>query len=94
ARTLHAREELIRAAFRDEFEAFCDAVYGDKRQILFLNAAASLAQGGKTAEARVALNRAMRIAPHDPEVAAAVHNLDRLPGQAPESRGAHQKIGA
>ncbi|MCC8193256.1 MAG: hypothetical protein LIP28_01235, partial [Deltaproteobacteria bacterium] len=48
ARTLHDREDLIRAAFREEFEAFCEAVYDDKPQILYLNASASLAQGGKT----------------------------------------------
>ena len=70
ARTLNDREDIIREAFTGEFETFCTAVYGDKPQMLFLNAALSLARGGKMDAARVSLDKAKACAPNDPEIAA------------------------
>ena len=75
ARLLHDREDLIREAFGGEYENFLNAVYGKKRQTLFLNAAVSLTHGGRKDQARAALDRAGTIAPEDPEITAAMHKL-------------------
>ena len=75
ARMLNDREDLIRDAFAGEFETFCTAVYGDKRHLLFLNAALSLARGGKMEAARTALDKAQTCAPDNPEIAAAASTI-------------------
>ena len=78
ARTLHDREALIHKAFAGEFETFCAAVYGDRRQLLLLNAAQSLARVGKLEQARSAVNKAMGIAPDDPEILDMAQTLAEL----------------
>lgn len=76
ARLLYDRQALIRSAFADEHEKFIDSIYGDARQMLFLNAAASLSHGGRIDQARAALEKARIIAPDDPKVVAALHKLE------------------
>ena len=75
ARLLYDREDLIREAFAGEYDNFIRAVYGDGTQTLFLNAAASLAHGGRTDQAGAALERAVAMAPDDPKVVAACRKL-------------------
>lgn len=75
ARVLCDREDLVREAFGAEFANFQEAVYGDKPQLMFCNAAISLAHSGKTVEARKALERAKALAPDDPAIAGAAKKL-------------------
>jgi hypothetical protein len=70
ARLLHDQEAFIREAFAGEYENFRAAVYGERGHILHVNAAVSLARGGRTREARAALDKARRLAPEAPEIAA------------------------
>lgn len=76
ARALYDREDLIREAFAGEYGNFLRAVYGDKLQTLFLNAAASLAHAGRMEQAKAALDRALLLAPDDPKAAAAIQKLE------------------
>lgn len=80
ARLLNDREDLIRQGFAGEHENLVAAIYGNSPQTLFLLAAESLREGGKFAEARNALDRAEKIAPDDPRLAAL---RTALPAAAP-----------
>ena len=69
ARVLYDQEDMVREAFAEEFDNLCDAIYGNARQVLFLNAATSLLYGGRREQAVNALRRAKDIAPDDPRIA-------------------------
>ncbi|SBV90390.1 conserved hypothetical protein [uncultured delta proteobacterium] len=71
ARLLYDREELVREAFAGEYDNFRAAVYGKKPHMLYVNAAVSLAHGGRRQDARAALEKAESLAPEAPETAAA-----------------------
>jgi len=76
ARVLYDQEDMVREAFAEEFDNLCDAIYGNARQVLFLNAATSLLHGGRKEQAMNALRRAKDIAPDDPRIAPIKKSLD------------------
>lgn len=71
ARFFHDREDLARKTFAGEYEKLVRAVYGETPHVLFLQAALSLRNVGKTALAKDALVKARALAPESPDVAAA-----------------------
>jgi hypothetical protein len=76
ARFLHDQEELAREAFGEEHQNLLAAIYGTAPQTLFLNAAASMKEGGRAERAKSALMRAKALAPDDPRIAVLEESLE------------------
>ncbi|MDL2210040.1 hypothetical protein LJC26_04470 [Desulfovibrio sp. OttesenSCG-928-O18] len=76
ARFLYDREDLVREAFAGEHANLVTSIYGNTPQLLFIHAAASLQNGGKTTEALAALERAKTLAPDDPRIATAAKKFE------------------
>ncbi len=76
ARLLYDQEDMIREAFAGEFDNLCDAIYGNAKQTLFLNAATSLLHGGRREQALNALRKAKAMAPNDPRIAPLEKSLE------------------
>lgn len=70
ARLLHDKDALVREAFAGEHENLLRAIYGREPHLLFYNAAVSLKDGGRFAEARSALARARELAPENRQISA------------------------
>lgn len=78
ARFIFAQDTLVRAVFKDRYEAFLQGVYGETPEEMFVLASSSLRRGGWLEEARRAADQALRM---NPESAAAQNEIDCMADQ-------------
>lgn len=65
ARFIHDREKLLRDVFNDQLEELIQSIYGQERELVFLESALSLAELGQKHKAALALQKALDINPHN-----------------------------